>query len=228
MPHGEEVVTNLIVTWQDIQRMEELPIYQIHGAFDDYPFPYDDAARVLVIAKPRKEFEHKPIVVVMPSGETGSMYSTSGKKVLDWNRYEQGYEMFPAKWFNDKPAPENFSKEVYDVFSHTIHCAVTALRMISAFSLPRIEAQKRDIKRATKGMSRTPETKTDKYYILKLSGRSLDYLPEPQGKCRAGAKHRWHMCRGHYRHLKSGKVIFVKGHYRGDKTLGIVHKDYAL
>ena len=36
MPYGGEAVTNLIVTWQDIKRLEVSPIYQIHGAFDDY------------------------------------------------------------------------------------------------------------------------------------------------------------------------------------------------
>lgn len=218
-------MTNLIVTRQDIKVMENLPIYQIHSAFDDYPFPYDDAARVIVPFQ-RYDRAFVPLmVIVMPSGETGSLVSPNGKNTGTWERYENGYYIKPFA-YESEIAPESFG-EYTEIFAYYIHCAVTALRMVSAFNLPRVEAQKRDVKRATKGLK--PETKTDKYYILKLSGRSLDYLPEPQGKCQAtGIKHRWHMCRGHYRHLKSGKVIFVKGHYRGDKALGIVHKDYAL
>lgn len=224
MPHGEEAVTNLIVTWQDIERLEKLPIYQIHGAFDDYPFPYDDAARVIIFVPPTNtQSGMMTIISVLPSGMSGTISGNGKNSPWEWD--EKGYVLYPPDYNGEV---DEKTQRAVRFACHLIHCAVTALRMISAFSLPRIEAQKRDIKRVTKGMSRTPETKTDKYYILKLSGRSLDYLPEPQEKCRAGAKHRWHMCRGHYRHLKSGKVIFVKGHYRGDKTLGIIHKDYAL
>lgn len=203
--------------------MENLPIYQIHGAFDDYPFPYDDAARVFITMPTHgKTPSQDMIFVVMPDGGSGAIFSAKGNHGCDWVREDNGYRLFPHKEHADL-----YSKDGINLLSHFIHCAVTALRMVSAFNLPRVEAQKRDVKRATKGLK--PETKTDKYYILKLSGRSLNYLPEPQGKCRAtGIKQRWHMCRGHYRHLKSGKVVFVRGHYRGDKALGIVHKDYSL
>ena len=40
------------------------------------------------------------------------------------------------------------------------------------------------------------------------------------------ASPRAHLRRGHFRHYKSGKVVWVEAHAVGDKKLGIVHKDY--
>ena len=40
------------------------------------------------------------------------------------------------------------------------------------------------------------------------------------------ASPRAHLRRGHFRHYKSGKVVWVEAHAVGDKKLGLVHKDY--
>lgn len=41
-----------------------------------------------------------------------------------------------------------------------------------------------------------------------------------------GIKKCHHECKGHWRTYKSGKVVWVKAHWRGDKALGTVHKQY--
>lgn len=38
---------------------------------------------------------------------------------------------------------------------------------------------------------------------------------------------RLHLCRGHARQHKPGKWCWVRAHVRGDKSLGMIHKDYA-
>lgn len=222
-------MTNLIVTRKNIETLEMSPVWNTGEHFDDYPFPYDDVARVIASVDWRQKGKiigQMPVyVVIMPSGVEGEIHVKEiSAKWESAGKAEDGQYQFLISQINGTP----LDKWKVDWAAGIIHGAIMALKCISAYNLPSIEAQKRDVRRATKGMSRQPETKTDKYYVLKLSGRSLDYLPEPQEKCRAGVKHRWHMCRGHYRHLRSGKVVFVKGHYRGDKALGIVHKDYAL
>jgi hypothetical protein len=39
---------------------------------------------------------------------------------------------------------------------------------------------------------------------------------------------RFHAVRKHLRRLASGKSIFVKPHFRGDKSLGVIDKDYLI
>jgi hypothetical protein len=39
---------------------------------------------------------------------------------------------------------------------------------------------------------------------------------------------RLHQVRGFFRHYQSGKVSWVKAHWRGDENLGVVKKDYEL
>lgn len=41
-----------------------------------------------------------------------------------------------------------------------------------------------------------------------------------------GTKHREHDVRGHWRHLKHGRVIWVRNHKRGDPALGTVDSEY--
>lgn len=54
--------------------------------------------------------------------------------------------------------------------------------------------------------------------------------PDPQqtGTTRARHHKRQHQVRGHLRHYKSGKVSWVKPHWRGNKDLGVIRKDYEV
>lgn len=57
---------------------------------------------------------------------------------------------------------------------------------------------------------------------------SHHYLPNQSNDCqKTGIKMRWHQCRGHWRNHPSGKRVWVRAHYRGDKTIGRVFKDYT-
>lgn len=44
----------------------------------------------------------------------------------------------------------------------------------------------------------------------------------------SGRKQRYHSVRGHIRHYKSGKMVWVRPHFSGNPALGIVKKDYTL
>lgn len=49
----------------------------------------------------------------------------------------------------------------------------------------------------------------------------------PGESCGGHTSKRLHLCRGHARQHKPGKWCWVRAHVRGDKSLGMVHKDYA-
>ncbi len=68
-------------------------------------------------------------------------------------------------------------------------------------------------------------------YILKLTPEKIQYIHEKQKEREEEHEkrtNRYHMARGHYRHYKSGKVVWVKEHYKGDKSKGVINKDYML
>ena len=54
--------------------------------------------------------------------------------------------------------------------------------------------------------------------------------PEPQqtGITMYQPRKRLHQVRGFFRHYKSGKVSWVRPHWRGDENLGVVKKDYEV
>jgi len=65
-------------------------------------------------------------------------------------------------------------------------------------------------------------SKGDSYYIL-----SLDQKRRNSGDLQdVSCKKRYHFCRGHYRQYEDKKT-WIKGHWRGDESLGIIRKDYA-
>lgn len=49
----------------------------------------------------------------------------------------------------------------------------------------------------------------------------------PGESCGGHASKRLHLCRGHARQHKPGQWCWVRAHVRGDKSLGMIHKDYA-
>ena len=54
--------------------------------------------------------------------------------------------------------------------------------------------------------------------------------PEPgqTGHSFLSAKKRMHQVRGFYRHLRSGKHVWIKPHWRGDEKLGVIRRDIEL
>lgn len=78
------------------------------------------------------------------------------------------------------------------------------------------------------GVAHGPRRK-QKYRHFEYTTVTIDpnYVPE-QGVGRAGGKHRLHPVRGFWRRYKSGKVVWVKAHWRGDKDLGVIHHDYEV
>ena len=49
----------------------------------------------------------------------------------------------------------------------------------------------------------------------------------PGESCGGHTSKRLHLCRGHARQHKPGQWCWVRAHVRGDKSLGMIHKDYA-
>ena len=67
--------------------------------------------------------------------------------------------------------------------------------------------------------------KGDLHKILCLSKNSVEDIKINYEQIKS--KHRYHLCMGHWRKLPD-KTIWIKAHYRGDKSLGTIHKDYAV
>lgn len=69
--------------------------------------------------------------------------------------------------------------------------------------------------------------KGNKYYVLSIKP------PVPKevikrDRDEPGYRVRLHECRGHWRRLKGGRRVWVRAHYRGDKSIGVVRKDYEV
>ena len=52
--------------------------------------------------------------------------------------------------------------------------------------------------------------------------------PSQSGRSVFQPKKRLHQVRGFFRHLRSGKTVWVKPHWRGDEHLGVVKKDFEV
>jgi len=52
--------------------------------------------------------------------------------------------------------------------------------------------------------------------------------PQHTGESHASSRKRLHQVRGFFRHYKTGKVTWVKPHWRGDEHLGVVRSDYDM
>lgn len=66
-----------------------------------------------------------------------------------------------------------------------------------------------------------------RYYTLEID---LDKTQRGSGSRskKGGWEQAWHLVRAHQRHLKSGKVVPVRPHSRGNPLKGIILKDYKL
>lgn len=64
------------------------------------------------------------------------------------------------------------------------------------------------------------------HFIVEMEVDEPD--PQQEGRTVWQPRKRMHQVRGFFRHYKSGKVSWVKPHWRGDESLGVVKKDYEL
>jgi len=82
-----------------------------------------------------------------------------------------------------------------------------------------------------KGFRRTRLRKKTKHphfehFVVELEVDEPD--PQQEGGTVWQPRKRLHEVRGFFRHYKTGKVVYVKSHWRGDETLGVVKKDYEV
>lgn len=217
-------MTCLILNKETIALLDESPLHKVYPPLEHYPFPYDDAARVVISFKGcGGNWEKAKFVMigVFPCGTKGQVFSGTKGLLADWQRENDGYLFLPKQM--------QWEQEDADMCSSFIHCALVGLAAVAAYKDSAIRSDRASFRKATSGQKVAKE-KNDKYYILNLDGKEMrkPAVKHNATSTRDGSPLRYHMCRGHYRHLKSGKVVFVKAHYRGGKDLGIVHKDYAI
>ena len=64
------------------------------------------------------------------------------------------------------------------------------------------------------------------HFVMEMEVDEPD--PEQTGRTCVQPRKRQHQVRGHRRVYKSGKTVWVKPHWRGDKNLGVIKKDYEM
>lgn len=107
-----------------------------------------------------------------------------------------------------------------------VHIAVVAAHI---FATTKQTGKPKMMSGGARKTARSAGVRGETYRLLDLSAPPITYLPESGDKCReTGIHQRWHMRRGHWRHYRDGRKVWVKAYYAGDKKIGIVHKDYAL
>lgn len=114
---------------------------------------------------------------------------------------------------------DSFMKQVY-VWIHSFSLA-GVLRKHSVGVKP----ERFDSKQPRKPRRKSQHPKFE-HVVIELPMNHVD--ESCGGKHVFQPKKRLHQVRGFYRHYKSGKVVWVKPHWRGDKKLGVIRKDYEM
>jgi hypothetical protein len=104
---------------------------------------------------------------------------------------------------------------------------ISALRMINERHISYLEAQRQTKRFRQAVKSHNPRDVKVTYHIVRLGTdpvvRSLPKDGRPTGIVRA-----LHATRGHYRRYKSGRVAWVKPHWRGSAEKGVALKSYKV
>lgn len=189
----------LIIDRKALERIK-IASRQRQGSPDISNFPFIESVCVIIM----------PSSYIVQVSEDGSGYVYDNKK--------------PRQYITDN---SNVIVDDNDEMSHgAIYIAFAAIEAVanigsrSATTIKPKPSQRRLLTKA--GID--PKTV---YKLLKIP--STYYIPERQPEChKTGKKMPLHTCRGHYRTLKSGKVVFVRAHQRGNEKYGRVNKDYAI
>ncbi len=140
---------------------------------------------------------------------------------FDFNRNSKGMQLKPAPSFYNSDDIDH--KLLEQIVPEEIDQCIIILQWMS-LNLGCIEEthpdrkQRRLIKKAGKSIG-------DCYRLVSISHTKKE-VNEPHEK--TDIRQRYHMRRGHWRNLRSGKRVWVRSCYAGDKLLGTVYKDYAL
>jgi hypothetical protein len=65
------------------------------------------------------------------------------------------------------------------------------------------------------------------YYVCKIAPHVRKVIARRRNGVSDGEGVREHFVRGHFK-LRNGRTFWWKGHFRGDKSLGVVEKDYLV
>jgi hypothetical protein len=115
-------------------------------------------------------------------------------------------------------------------------CRVLLLNFLATFQLQsalrRRQPGKTPAMMADEGGRRRPKHRSKfnkpmfEHFVVELEVDQPD--PEQTGTTRAMHHKRQHQVRGHLRHYKSGLTAWVKPHWRGNKDLGVIRKDFEV
>lgn len=104
---------------------------------------------------------------------------------------------------------------------------LSALRMINEREITYLEAQRKTKRFRRAVRSQNPRDVKVSYHIVRLG---IDPITKaiPQETRSTGIVRALHAARGHYRRCKSGRVVWVKPHWRGSAEKGVALKSYKV
>ena len=161
----------------------------------------------------------------LAQGELKRIDDNGNEIVIGWVLSDGEYKNSYIKavcFINGNPAGKEYNKAVVDEVRH-----LTAL-LDGIMSVPR----KKETKKAV-GSNKTPKTEKKDYHYKPKTVFLLDDIVEyinENGMSRTNHTRNAMKCpcwgvRGHYRHYKSGKVIFVKEYKKGKERANTEPKD---
>jgi hypothetical protein len=161
----------------------------------------------------------KNTVIPFASNETVAMFAMDNEGVVVRRIYER--RLAPGE---DPTLPSN------KPFTSPIVVALVSMMMISHRFLKKTEIDpneplSRQQRRFHERKGTTP-TPLARYHVLSINPETTQPRDGTGGK--GGWNVAWHMVRSHLRHYKSGKVVTVRAHSKGNPMFGVVHKDYKV
>lgn len=216
-------MTCIYITYEQNEKLEDFILGKFKGREDDisvvehYPFSMTELTKIVISSRTKGLYVvfnlfydgiSKTVKVVA--------YDTHFK--LPVNIEFSGKKEYKA-YYQQAIIPEHLVKAMT-----TFVCNVcTYFPFIKEFLNGASFVKKDKIKKILKQTKQ--ELKGNAYKILCLSSDAVDNAKRAMQEelCRK----RYHGVRGHWRKLPN-KTVWVKAHYRGDKTLGIIHKDYKV
>ncbi len=200
-------MTALILTEGCLARLRQMPSVSL----SEWRYPMDATGKLVILFPPPNRHVY---VVLLPSapGTACGVVVVRGKRSRF--TFDDGGGLVGKN--NDPISDWN-----------TIAVVGTSLLAVHELNEAQLTRERTNAPRQVRKAIAAAEGETgDDYWIITPR---TGYIPEIGQECReTGIKQRYHMRRGHWRHYKDGRKVWVMACHAGDKSLGVIHKDYKM
>lgn len=161
----------------------------------------------------------------------GMIETTVPKEMLDFSKRIQmfnhmmSYLIYSSEEMSQMQQEAENSKMFHNSYNGDARFLLTLLDILNQSEL--VEQNSIDRSKQlqySKGLKRIPHSE---YKVLNLSLPNQIQTREPNPDANGSPK-RYHQRRGHWRHLRNGKTIWIKDKWVGNQELGTIYHDYNL